>query len=240
MFPLRDLNPARTRPVITVAIVLLNVAVFFAWQPSMESEEAISFLYERAAVPCEVMNLQPITFEELTSGLCFADTVGQAAFPDKSIPLSVAVSLFLHGGLFHLFGNMWFLWLFGNNVEEAYGHVRYLVIYLIAGVAATAMFVLANPNSITPLVGASGSIAGVLGSYFILYPKHLVISFVFITVLPVPAVIFLGLWFLGQFLVTQPGVAWEAHAAGFVVGMAVTAMFRSTLLNRVNRIHRLR
>jgi membrane associated rhomboid family serine protease len=146
--------------------------------------------------------------------------------------------MFLHGNLLHLAGNMWFLWIFGNNVEEAYGWLGYVAMYLVAGLAGTAAFVLLRPDDVTPLIGASGAIAGVLGAYFVLYPRHLVVAVVFFYLVPVPAMIFLGLWFLGQFLVTDLGVAWEAHAGGFAFGALVSLPFRAMLLRHDERVRR--
>jgi membrane associated rhomboid family serine protease len=164
--------------------------------------------------------------------------VGQAIFPGKSVAVSLFTSMFLHGSLFHLLSNMWFLWLFGNNIEEAYGAVRFLLVYLFAGLVAALGFIILNPDGITPLIGASGAIAGVLGSYLILFPKRWVISLVVITLLPIPAVVFLGLWFAAQFMVNDPGVAWEAHVFGFLAGVVITLLFRGPLLRRVERLHR--
>ena len=238
MFPISDLNETRTTPVLTLAVILVNVLVFFLWQPQGNPQEEVEFLYANAAVPCEVTHGAPLSVREINAGTCTNPSAATAAFPDKQVPLSVAVSLFLHGGLLHLAGNMWFLWVFGNNVEEAYSHLGYAVLYLTTGIAATLAFVALNPDSTVPVVGASGAIAGVLGSYLVLFPRHQVVSLVFYFLIPVPALLFLGIWFLGQFAVQQPGAAWEAHAAGFVAGAAITVVLRGWLLGRVARIHR--
>jgi membrane associated rhomboid family serine protease len=128
---------------------------------------------------------------------------------------------------------MWFLWIFGNNVEEAYGHIGYLLVYLIGGLAATATYVVLNQNATVPLVGASGAIAVALGAYAVLFPGHRVLSFVGWILIPVPAVIFLAIWFVLQFVTGQAGVAWEAHAGGFVFGAGVSLLLRSRLMRRV-------
>jgi membrane associated rhomboid family serine protease len=237
VFPVRDLNPTRVTPLITLALVATNVLVWLLWQPKLEPERELAFLYERAAIACEITTGEPLTVEELRSEICVDASGGNVIFPEKSPYGSLFVSMFLHGGLAHLLGNMWFLWLFGNNVEEAYGHVRYLLMFLVAGVAGTVGFVALHLGSTTPLVGASGAIAGVLGSYLVLFPGRLVLAFAFFTLIPVPAAIFLGLWFVGQFAVGQVGVAWEAHVAGFVFGAIVTAAFRGPLRARVDRLH---
>jgi len=247
VFPIRDLNPTRTVPVVTVVLVALNLLVFFAWQPSAfwspvgEASAAPEFLYHYAAVACEIISRRPLTAAEITGGLCLGTPVPLGAaevFPDKQPLTSVVVSMFLHGGIAHILGNMWFLWLFGNNVEEAFGHVRYLGMYLVGGVIATLAFVAAQPGSTVPVVGASGAIAAVLGAYFVLYPGKLVLAVAFVSVIPVPAVIFLGLWFVGQFLIAVPGVAWESHVAGFVAGASLALVFRGPLLARVHRLQR--
>ncbi|RPI20297.1 MAG: rhomboid family intramembrane serine protease, partial [Actinobacteria bacterium] len=159
-------------------------------------------------------------------------------FPAKNVYLAAFTSMFLHGGIFHLLGNMWFLWIFGNNVEEAFGRVGYLALYLVAGLAATGGFVLGNGDSTIPLVGASGAIAGVLGAYAVLFPQHRVMSLLFVVFLPIPSVIFLAFWFFSQFLVADATVAWEAHVVGFLFGIAVATLLRGPLLGRLARIHR--
>lgn len=245
VFPIRDLNPTRITPLVTVALITVNLLVFFAWQPSVfwspagDQAAAPEFLYRYAAVACEIVSGRPLTVPEITGQLCLGAQTSVAApevSPEKQPFASVFVSMFLHGGIAHILGNMWFLWLFGNNVEEAFGHVRYLAVYLVGGVLATLTFVAAQPENTIPVVGASGAIAAVLGAYFVLFPGKLVLAVAFVNVIPVPAVIFLGLWFVGQFLIAAPGVAWESHAAGFVVGAVVAATFRGPLLARVRRL----
>lgn len=233
VFPIRDLNPSRVMPLVTFALIAANVLVFFAWIPWADAAREQAFLYERAAIACEVRTGRPLTIAEIRAGRCVAQPAEAPVFPEKRPLVSLFVSMFLQGGVAHLLGNMWFLYLFGNNVEEAYGHVRYLAMYVLAGLVAAFGFVLAHPVSTVPIVGASGAIAGVLGSYFILFPRHVILSLAFFTVIPVPSVLFLGLWFVAQFAVGDPGVAWEAHVSGFLFGAALTALFRAPLLRRV-------
>ncbi len=240
MLPLRDVNPTRVTPLITVALIAANVLVFLFWQPISGTEgDQTEFLYEYAAIACELSSGDPLSIAEFEADRCDVDD--DEIFPNKQVYLAALVSMFLHGGWAHLIGNMWFLWIFGNNVEEAFGYVGYLALYAVAGVAATATFVLLNADSTIPLVGASGAIAGVLGAYLVLFPQHriltLVILFIFPLVVGVPALFFLGLWFVGQFLVVEPGVAVEAHIAGFVVGMTVAALLRPLLLRRTSEAH---
>ena len=232
MFPLRDLNPSRGTAIVTIALIVVNVAAFIGWQPHGDPQAEAEFLYQRAAVACEVTGFAPISVVDLDEGRCVPDR-SPALFPAKQIPLSVLTSMFLHGGLLHLLGNMWFLWIFGDNIEEAFGHLGYLAMYLVAGIGATLAFSVLHMRSVEPLIGASGAIAGVLGAYLVLFPRGWVLALWFLGIVPVPAVLFLGLWFLGQFGVATVGVAWEAHVAGFVIGAAIAWLFRAPLLRRV-------
>ncbi|MDJ0954103.1 MAG: rhomboid family intramembrane serine protease [Acidimicrobiia bacterium] len=236
MFPLRDLNPTRIFPIITLGLIAVNVVIFFAWQPSGNPQEEISFLLENAGIACELTTGDPITEFEFTNDRCIDDNA-TPLFPEKNIWLAAFVSMFLHGGIGHLLSNMWFLWIFGNNVEEAYGTLGYLLLYLIAGVGATATFVLANPEATVPLIGASGAIAGVLGAYLVLFPTHRILTLFLFFFVQIPAGAYLAFWFLLQFAYQQPGVAWEAHVGGFIVGVLLTLPLRQVLLARVRRLH---
>lgn len=236
MIPLRDLNPTRIRPVVTLALIAVNIVVWFAFQQYDDAADETLFLYERAVISCEVTTGTPLTANEANTGRCASDD-GPGFFEDKNVYLAGVTSLFLHGGVFHLFGNMWFLWVFGNNVEEAYGRVAYLALYLAAGLGATAGFIVFNANDTTPLIGASGAIAGVLGSYAVLFPRHQVLSLVIVFFVPIPAMVFLAIWFFSQFAINQPGVAWQAHVAGFLIGLGVTALLRAPLERRLRKIH---
>ncbi len=243
MIPIRDANPTAIRPFINWMLIAGALWVFFFQQPQTPPD-SVAFVYEWAAIPCELTTLDPLDVTEYRTGNCnsVADT-GTDLFPDKSVPLGVLVSMFLHGGLGHLVGNMWMLWIFGNNIEEAFGTTGYLVFYLTAGVAATIGYVAANPGSTVPLVGASGAIAGVMGAYLVLFPRARVVSLVpifFFAAFEVPAGIYLLLWFAGQFaLVGDAGqIAWEAHVAGFVFGLLIALVLRRRLLGRVLATHR--
>ena len=239
MFPLRDLNPTRTQPLVTIALIAVNVAIWLLWQPRGNPLEEIEFLLANAVVACELTTGEPLTFSEFNRGLCLEAASGPQIFPGKQIYGAAVVSMFLHGGLLHLLGNMWFLWIFGNNIEEAYGRIGYLSMYLVAGVAATAAFVVFNADETVPLVGASGAIAGVLGAYLVLHPMRPVLSLIVIAVLPIPAAIFLGIWFVTQFQFAgaETGVAWEAHVFGFLFGVSLTLLLRGSLNRRLEELH---
>lgn len=199
---------------------------FFGWQPS-DPQAAEEFVYRQASIPCEVFAGEPLSVDEIETGAC-RPSPEPPFFPEKSIPRSLVASLFMHGSLGHLFGNLWVLWVFGNNIEDRMGHLGFGVFYLMAGLGASLAHVFRTPDSTIPLVGASGAIAGVMGAYLVLFPTARVIS-----VIPplifwpfrVPALIFLGVWFVGQFGLSDPRIAWDAHVGGFVIG-AVYALIR--------------
>ncbi len=230
MLPIRDVNPTAIRPLLTWLIVAVNVVVFLFVQPQ-SGVEAEDFSYRYAAIACELTTGDPLEVEERQRGVCRDASTGPGEFPDKSLPGSVLASMFLHAGIAHILFNMWSLWIFGNNVEEAFGHLGFALMYLLSGAAATLGFVLFNSDLTIPLVGASGAIAGVMGSYLVLFPRHQVMTLIFFRIVAIPAVAFLGIWFVSQFAISsESGVAWEAHVAGFVFGVVVTIPFRRRLL----------
>jgi membrane associated rhomboid family serine protease len=243
MVPLRDENPTRTLAWVTLLLIVLNVGVFVLLQPRGEKPAIVStgsrvgwsadlteaeFLYRQATVPCEIVSGQQLDRSEIESALrgngdaCNREQSNNVVFPAKQPALSILVSMFLHGGWLHLLGNMLFLWIFGNNIEDQFGRVKYLVAH-----------VLANPNSLVPVVGASGAIAGVMGAYLVLFPRVRVTSVLaFLPIIPfrVRAWVLLGIWFVSQFWVNPAdGVAWIAHVAGFAFGALLTFLFRSKL-----------
>jgi len=233
LLPLRDYRPSGSFPIITVAIIAIDVLVYLYQalilgdQPSPYRVrvgfhvERLSlgdlFLFTYGAQPCEVL------------GKC-------VPFPPATFPtwLTVITAMFLHGGVLHLVGNMWYLWIFGDNVEDAMGHGRFLLFYLLTGVIAGLAQIFANPASQIPMVGASGAIAGVLGAYMVLYPQGRVLTllwvFYFIRFIELPALIVLGFWFLIQLLSYSlnpfgGGVAWMAHIGGFLAGALLVRLF---------------
>ena len=228
MIPLRDDVPSRSYPVVNLALIGLN-AVAFLWELGLGSglEKA---LHHVAVVPVLFTGGGPF-------GLLHV--IGSAL--DPSLALRVFFSMFLHGGFAHLFGNMLYLWIFGDNVEDRMGHGRYLVFYLLCGWFATYAHILSDPGSRMPSIGASGAIAGVLGAYFVLYPRARVVVawppplLFFLPLMQLPALLVLGFWFVQQFLfglfslatatAETGGVAFWAHAGGFLVGLAFVKVF---------------
>jgi membrane associated rhomboid family serine protease len=241
MIPLKDENPTRRTPFVTLAIIAACIGIYFLWQPSPLSDTTsdVVFNVRHAAIPCEVVHQRPLTGDELraTYAVGRQDACGigspesPAGFPGKSIALSVLVSLFLHGSVLHLAGNLLFLWVFGNNIEDRLGHARYLGFYLLGGVVATASQVLLDVHSTVPMVGASGAIAAVMGAYLVWFPDAPVRTLLFLVIpflVRLRAKWVLIVWFVLQFF-TAPGsgVAWMAHVGGFVFGMLVAALVRA-------------
>ena len=213
MIPLKDENPTITTPYVTVALIIVNCVIYLYQRVALGPENDILTVHF-GAIPYEVTRFTRIT--SIT-----------AASP-VPVFLTPFTSIFFHGGIIHLASNMLFLWVFGNNVEDRFGHARFLAFYLICGTAASVTHVLSNIYSMAPLVGASGAIAGVLGAYLIMFPKAKVIALLFIFIVPVPAVVFIGYWFIIQILNagSQSGnTAWFAHIGGFLMGMILTGMF---------------
>jgi membrane associated rhomboid family serine protease len=232
VFPIRDENPRVHPPVATIAIIALNALAWTLLQ-GLGAETALSksiCLY--GLVPGDLLRTAPIGSQiEMDHGIvCVLD--GQSNWT------TVFSSMFMHGGWLHLVGNMWFLWIFGDNVEDAMGHGRFVVFYLLCGLAAAAAQMLADTSSTVPMIGASGAIGGVMGAYALLYPRAHVHMFVFLgfymTTIAVPAIYMLGYWFLLQLVSGLPGLAGEqiggvafwAHVGGFVAGLALALPFR--------------
>lgn len=243
VIPVHDVNPARRTPWVTYALIAANFVVFLAFTPGVvdsltggsglaELCRLQAFLERYAVVPQELIHHRtPDLVPTGGTGVspqgpgCVVDRPGY----DKSPELSVLTAMFLHGGWLHLLGNMLFLWIFGNNVEDRLGHVRYLLFYLVCGYAAAYGFALLNAGSGDPLIGASGAVAGVLGAYLVLYPKARVwvlVPFLIFLPLRLPAWLVLGSWFVlqafysaGQGVSEAGTVAYVAHVAGFAVGM---------------------
>lgn len=215
MIPIRDVIPSRTTPVVTITLIVANALVFL-FQQSLPASESQSFVMTWGLVP--------------------------AAFSW----VTMLSSMFLHGGWAHFLGNMLYLWIFGDNVEDRFGHLRYLFFYLMCGTAAALLQVFFSAGSRIPMVGASGAIAGVLGAYIVMFPHSRVLTivpiFIIVQFIEVPALLLLGLWFVLQLLngvgslaqtADVGGVAFWAHAGGFVVGMIAVFFFRRPERQRV-------
>ena len=210
--PLKDLNPHRTYPVVNTLLILANVVVFL-FQLTLPHNQESAFIMANATIPSHVLGFLQ----------------GHVGFQTAFAPLFT--SMFLHMGFLHIAGNMLFLWIFGDNVEDYFGHFAYLIFYLFCGIGSDLCHIIFNFHSSLPALGASGAISGVMGAYIVLYPRARVLTLVIIFFLPIPAFIILGYWFLLQFFagitsvgVATGGVAWWAHIGGFLLGMLITLL----------------
>jgi membrane associated rhomboid family serine protease len=218
MIPLRDDNPTRTRPVVTVALIALCVLVFL-WQLTLPEAAGQAAIYSLGLIP--------------------AVFLGGAELPPElravPAPLTLITSMFLHGGVLHLAGNMLYLWIFCDNIEDRLGRARFIVFYAICGVAAGLAQALPDAGSVIPMIGASGAVSGVLGAYLVLYPRaNVLVALPLVIVVytfHMPALVVLGIWFAGQLLSSlaqeagQAGIAFRAHIGGFVAGVLLIRLF---------------
>ena len=217
MFPIKDDNPTELRPYVTCTLIALNILIFF-YQIGLEENIRTSLIFEYGFKPSQLFSNE--------NSLNF----------NQSSLLTIFTSMFLHGGLFHLLGNMLFLWIYGNNVEDSMGHIKFLIFYLLCGLAASLLQAIVSFDSSIPMIGASGAVSGVLSAYFLLYPKArvltLVVLLIFITFIRIPAGLLIGFWFLSQIInayfndPNSPGVAWYAHIGGFLMGLLLIPFFK--------------
>lgn len=254
MIPIKDANPTRRTPWVTLALIAANVLVFLLWQPTLRDPGAEQgFFFCNAQIPWEIANGENLAQggEAARAALDtdFASSYGtgvgrdiqsylRTTCPTKSPWLSLIVSMFMHGGWLHIIGNMLYLWIFGNNVEDRLGTIRYVLFYLLGGIAASALQFVFDPASTVPSLGASGAIGAVLGAYLVMFPRARVTTLMLwfvITVIQIPAIVVLGVWFvlqlfsgLGSVGITGGGgIAYWAHVGGFAFGaLAALTVFR--------------
>ena len=225
LIPISDANPTKRVPYVTLGLIAINVVMFFLTPGLGQTDSSSAYFIEKASAPCQLQDECP------TESLGEVD--GESVtIPDRSVPSflwAIIVGTFLHAGWLHIGGNMLFLWVFGNNVEDYLGHVKYLLFYLAGGMVASFAHIVTHMDDIFPLVGASGAVAAVMGAYLLLYPrakvKVLVPIFILWTILELEAVAVLGIWLVYQFIIAAQetvgytSVAWMAHVGGFVFGM---------------------
>ncbi|KPK24531.1 MAG: hypothetical protein AMK69_15955 [Nitrospira bacterium SG8_3] len=229
MIPLKDENPSKTIPIVNTCLILTNFFVF-VYQNFFAPGGPEALIPRLGAIPYEVINAVDLNPKNLVP-----------------VPLTLVTSMFIHGGWLHLLSNMLYLWIFGDNVEDMLGHLKYLCFYLICGVMASLTHAFVNLSSQVPVVGASGAIAGVLGAYIFLFPKArirtVLILLIFVRVVRVPAVVLLGYWILIQILsgmtdcgsLTRTGIAWFAHVGGFGAGFILIMMMRKRRGRRLSK-----
>ncbi len=230
MIPISDDNPARLTPIITWALIALCVAVYL-WERSLGRDMDVAVA---------VLGFTPASL--------FGHQVAARGFVTPPAIETIFISMFLHGGILHIAGNMLYLWIFGNNVEDAMGHVRFLLFYLVCGIAAALMLAYVDPASRIPMVGASGAISGVLAAYVLLFPRARVTVIVPLGIIFYPFTVsafwVVGFWFVLQLFSAavshpdQPGVAWWAHVGGFTAGLLLTPILKSSDFPLFGRIRR--
>lgn len=225
-FPIKDYNPTKSIAYVTIFLIAINVLVFF-YQGVVSEKKLNYFVNHYSMVPYEVTHLSNIKV------LVGRDMWGFPVYEHRdSMPfLTIFYSIFMHGSFMHLFGNMLFLWIFGNNIEDYLGKFLFIIFYLLSGFAASFTHILFNLSSTVPVIGASGAVSGVMGAYLILYPKAkvktLVLIIIFITFIDIPASIFLLIWLVFQFFYMGSGnIAWLAHVGGFVFGALFVKIYR--------------
>lgn len=242
MIPLRDDVPSRTTPFVTYVLIAACSLVFLAQLTQGPADaplvERFGMIPARVDRPDQPVLVRDLVVVETRRGRGVREIERPAAPAGVPAWLTLLTCIFLHGGWLHFLGNVWFLWIFGDNVEDRFGHLGYAVFYLGSGVAASLAHLVTNAGSPIPTIGASGAIAGVMGAYFVLYPRARVLTlvpiFFFIEIMVLPAGVFLGIWFLIQFfqgtlaVTTEPttGVAWWAHIGGFAAGFLVASIVR--------------
>ena len=235
MLPIRDDNPTTNRAWVTFALIAINIVVFVGPQgmndpQRVEGDEVLQW----AAIPCEVLTGDALTATEIEltfaggdDTACDVDAAGAEAFSNKPVRLAVIFSMFMHAGWLHLAGNVWFLWIFGNNIEDWLGRVRYLAFYLLGGIAASLAHIAVQPESTIPVVGASGAVAAMMGAYLVWFPNAPIRTLIFVILWRIKAKWWLGFWLLSQFFIgADSGVAWMAHVGGFVFGALVGLLIR--------------
>jgi membrane associated rhomboid family serine protease len=259
LLPIKDDIPTRRFPILTVVIIAINVAMFFGFQHAKidtsgaHVDERITVEY--AAIPYEITHPGQQCDIVGSQEICGKPQVVAANGGKSNLPptwLTILTGMFMHGGLLHIAGNMLFLWIFGNNIEDSMNRLLFVVFYLAGGLVAMLAQTVFDPNSVVPTLGASGAIAAVLGAYALLYPRARVVTLVFIiffvTILRLPALIVLGGWFLLQLLdfskvMSGPlgggGVAYLAHIGGFLFGLATIRLFATNVHRDYERSHRL-
>ena len=256
MFPLKDDIPTRRFPILTVVFIVANVVMFFGFQGAFFNDADFDKkVVEYGAIPYEISRpgKECALADNAEAIACEGQSEVAGEAPDQAPTwLTLLTSMFMHGGLLHLGGNMLFLWIFGNNIEDSMGPVRFVAFYLLGGLAALLAQTLIDPSAAVPTIGASGAVAAVLGGYALLYPRARVVTVIFIiiffTIVELPALLVLGAWFILQALsgagsLVQPvgeggGVAYFAHIGGFLFGLALIRLFANDIHEDYESAHR--
>ena len=234
MIPISDINPAKNSPVISRIFMFITIGVFLLVQPKNQID-LINFFYQYSAIPCELITFSPLSESQFYSNDCLNNTTAPI-FQNKNLVLSIVFANFFHANFIHILGNLWSFWIFGNNVEDKLGKVRFTIFIIFIGFLSIAVHIYLNQNSLTPIVGASGIVSGLMGAYVYMFPNArllVLVPFGFLFPTTIKAKFFMIFWFLSQILIsiTDQNISWEAHVGGFVFGYLLLRIINNKRYN---------
>ena len=234
MIPISDINPAKNSPVISRLFMFITIGVFLLVQPKNQID-LINFFYQYSAIPCELVTFSPLSESQFYSNDCLNNTKAPI-FQNKNLVLSIVFANFFHANFIHILGNLWSFWIFGNNVEDKLGKVRFTIFIIFIGFLSIAVHIYLNQNSLTPIVGASGIVSGLMGAYVYMFPNArllVLVPFGFLFPTTIKAKFFMIFWFLSQILIsiTDQNISWEAHVGGFVFGYLLLRIINNKRYN---------
>ena len=234
MIPISDINPAKNSPVISRIFMFITIGVFLLVQPKNQID-LINFFYQYSAIPCELITFSPLSESQFYSNDCLNNTTAPI-FQNKNLVLSIVYANFFHANFIHILGNLWSFWIFGNNVEDKLGKVRFTIFIIFIGFLSIAVHIYLNQNSLTPIVGASGIVSGLMGAYVYMFPNArllVLVPFGFLFPTTIKAKFFMIFWFLSQILIsiTDQNISWEAHVGGFVFGYLLLRIINNKRYN---------
>ena len=235
MIPISDINPARNVPVVSRIFIIISSLTFLFLQPK-NNIDLLNYFYKYAAIPCELINNLPLSANQFYNNNCSLEP-DIVIFPDKNILLSIIVSLFLHANFLHILGNLWSFWIFGNNVEDKLGKIRFILFLIVSGVISIVGHSLLNFGNLNPIVGASGIVSALMGAYLYLFPNaKLLVLVPFGVFFPttIKAKYFMIFWLISQFIIAiqSNNISWEAHISGFLFGYLLlkVSKFRRSII----------
>ena len=234
MIPISDINPAKNSPVISRIFMFITIGIFLLVQPKNQID-LINFFYQYSAIPCELVTFSPLSESQFYSNDCLNNTKAPI-FQNKNLVLSIVFANFFHANFIHILGNLWSFWIFGNNVEDKLGKVRFTIFIIFIGFLSIAVHIYLNQNSLTPIVGASGIVSGLMGAYVYMFPNArllVLVPFGFLFPTTIKAKFFMIFWFLSQILIsiTDQNISWEAHVGGFVFGYLLLRIINNKRYN---------
>ncbi|MDA2969753.1 MAG: rhomboid family intramembrane serine protease [Actinomycetota bacterium] len=229
MIPISDINPAKNKPIITRIFIATCILTYIFLQPK-EPYELFNFFYRLSAIPCELFNNTPLTENQYLLNDCFANKT-TPIFLEKNILLSIIYANFFHANFLHILGNLWSFWIFGNNIEDKLGKIKFIIFILLVGLTSILFHSILNYSSLIPIVGASGIVSGLMGAYVKLFPNArllVLVPFGFIFPTTIKAKFFMIVWFISQFYIAinVQGISWEAHISGFIFGYFLVNLFK--------------